>query len=80
MNPSLTIYNLILTYLTITFANQEKADLLRRLSEMGDERERQRQRQKEMLRLKREQRQLREEGEWEGAAMVLGLGHENDRR
>ncbi|RUS75677.1 hypothetical protein EGW08_016571 [Elysia chlorotica] len=52
---------------------QEKADLLRRLGNIGDNHERARQRQLELVRQHREERRLRQEDNMDAATLLMGI-------
>jgi len=58
---------------------QEKDELLRRLGEAGDQQERERERQAALARLRRDQRLAEREGNFDSAAMILGLAEEREK-
>lgn len=57
---------------------QEKAELLRRLKNAGDEHDQERERQANLARLKREQRLAKREDNFNSAALILGLAKQQD--
>ncbi|XP_053377355.1 trichohyalin-like isoform X2 [Mercenaria mercenaria] len=58
---------------------KEKEELLRRLGEADNEFDRERERQANLARLKRDQRLAEKEGNFDGAALILGLAEKRDR-
>ncbi|GFN88861.1 trichohyalin-like [Plakobranchus ocellatus] len=61
-------------------SDQEKADLLRRLGELGDDHEKARQRHLELIRQRREERRLRQEGTLDTAAMLMGISQDQHNK
>lgn len=53
--------------------------MLRRLGEAGDQQERERERQAALARLRRDQRLAEREGNFDSAAMILGLAEEREK-
>ncbi|WAR25161.1 hypothetical protein MAR_010865 [Mya arenaria] len=58
---------------------QEKDELLRRLGELGDQTDRDRERQALLARLRRDQRLAEREGNFDSAALILGLAEEREK-
>ncbi|XP_060592636.1 LOW QUALITY PROTEIN: trichohyalin-like, partial [Ruditapes philippinarum] len=69
----------ILEDLEIQYKIQEKEELLRRLGEAGSEFDKERERQAHLARLKRDQKLAQREGNFDGAALILGLAEQRDK-